>query len=156
MTLSPAAGPPAILWHLPPNVQAISEALGKLSPTLAGGVGSSDALDDLQLVLAEVLNNIAEHAYDGLPLRPIDLCVRVLPDGLHVETRDAGHRLPDHLLRPRVAPVPKDWPIGLLPEGGWGWALIHRLARDLRYERVGDRNRLRFVIPLSRPAEEAG
>lgn len=36
-----------------------------------------------------------------------------------------------------------------LAEGGWGWALIRDLTTDIRYTRVGGRNRLTFRIPLA-------
>ena len=35
-----------------------------------------------------------------------------------------------------------------LPEGGFGWALIRDMTRDLTYRRQGRMNRLSFVIDL--------
>ena len=36
-----------------------------------------------------------------------------------------------------------------LPEGGFGWHLIHSLTNDLTYLRTGGCNRLRFLLPLA-------
>ncbi|WP_280514091.1 hypothetical protein [Allosediminivita pacifica] len=35
-----------------------------------------------------------------------------------------------------------------LPEGGFGWFLIHELARELAYRHDGGMNRLTFRLPL--------
>lgn len=113
------------------------------------GVGDHDGRS-AQIVLAEVLNNVVEHAFahraDGL----IEIGVSVEPDGLHFSVTDDGVAMPEgHLPHPTV----HDLGVGFasLPEGGWGWALIRELSENLEYERKRNRNCLTFVIPHQQP-----
>jgi serine/threonine-protein kinase RsbW len=101
----------------------------------------------VELVLAEVLNNVAEHAYAGgsgpvevgLCATPLGLACRIVDRGLAMP----GGKLPDGGL-PDVAPPD-------FPEGGFGWHLIRSLTADLTYARSAGQNRLSFLIPLSPP-----
>jgi len=98
-----------------------------------------------ELVLAEVLNNVAEHAYSG-GAGDVAVTLRPFATGLHVLVQDQGRPMPGgnpppgHL--PTSSPAPAD-----LPEGGFGWHLIRSLTRDLHYTRAKGQNRLSFVIP---------
>lgn len=107
---------------------------------------SADTLGRLELVLAEVMNNVAEHATAGQAHGDprIHLCVVRHDNGLACAITDDGASLPDDCLLPRQLPQldPAD-----LPEGGFGWCLIQDLAQELRYYREGQRNFLGFNIP---------
>lgn len=94
-----------------------------------------------QIVLAEVLNNIVEHAYAGQGGR-IDLTLSTGADGLRCVVTDCGEPMPSGRLPKGRSPRPGD-----LPQGGFGWFLIRSLARDLRYSREGGRNELSFRLP---------
>ncbi len=103
-----------------------------------------DDLSNAELVLAEVLNNIAEHAY-GKATGPVELRVDLLRAGLGCTISDQGHPLPAGVVPDPDLPLiaPPDH----LPEGGFGWHIIRCLTTDLRYARDGDWNRLSLRIP---------
>lgn len=103
--------------------------------------------NDMLLVLQEVLNNIVEHACKGTEDVPIDLSVLLTPHSLQVETRDGGAPLPPSLLS-GGAPPEVDVPVDDLPEGGFGWFIIHSLVDDMMYERHDGRNVLSFTFEL--------
>lgn len=107
---------------------------------------TADALGRLELVLAEVLNNVAKHASRS-PLMPdpkVHLCVVRHEAGLACAITDDGVSLPADCLRPRQLPQLDS---AELPEGGFGWYLIQDLTQELRYYREGQRNFLGFSVP---------
>jgi serine/threonine-protein kinase RsbW len=111
------------------------------------GVGP-DALGRVELVLAEALNNIVEHALAGRPGSEICLTLRCgLPLWLACELRDDGLPMPGGRLPPGASPLPCGG-AAQLPEGGFGWLLIRSLAEDLCYRREGVANVLSFRIRL--------
>jgi len=96
-----------------------------------------------ELVLAEAMNNIVEHAYAGQPGR-IELRIQQHAGGLAVSVTDWGRPMPGDALPPGNPPVLSAE--ADLPEGGFGWHLIRRLASGLDYWRTADRNVLRFDL----------
>jgi len=99
----------------------------------------------IELVLAEVLNNVVEHAYrdtiDGL----IEIRFSHHPDRLKLHIIDQGVAMPSNRLPAgRLASLSVD--IADLPEGGFGWHLINELTENLRYQRHNDENHLFFDI----------
>lgn len=94
-----------------------------------------------EIVVAEVLNNIVEHAYASAP-GPIRLWVALEPGQLCFRIEDEGRPMPDRQLPGGILPAPDD-----LAEGGFGWHLIRALATDLQYDRRGPVNCLRFRLP---------
>lgn len=111
---------------------------------------SDDVLGRLQLVLAEVLNNVAEHgaSEDGSYGPQIHLCVTRHPRGLACAITDDGVSLPANCLSPRSLPQ-----LGTLteelPEGGFGWFLIQDLTHALCYYREESHNFLAFCVPFT-------
>lgn len=105
----------------------------------------------IEIVLAEVLNNIAEHAYPGDACGMIEVEAEVLVGALGFRISDDGVAMPDHRLPPGHA---QDLGVAAddLPEGGFGWLLIRELTEGLTYRRVGDRNELVYRIPAGAPA----
>ncbi|MFO1176093.1 MAG: ATP-binding protein [Paracoccaceae bacterium] len=102
----------------------------------------------LELTLAEVLNNIVEHAYAGQPGGPISLTIWREPARLGCLVEDRGQAMPG--LAPPDPPLAAiAGQAGDLPEGGWGWALIRAMTEDLAYDRRQGVNRLRFGVPLA-------
>ncbi len=103
-----------------------------------------------ELVLAEVLNNILEHARPDFAA-PIDVTVRA---GCDVRCRviDRGSPMPGLALPPGHGQS-VDCPLEELSEGGYGWFLIRSLTRDLSYERRSDRNRLFFTVAATGDVE---
>jgi serine/threonine-protein kinase RsbW len=101
-----------------------------------------------ELVLAEVLNNIAEHAYAGAA-GGIDLSLRLTGGLVWCEVVDHGAPMPGGDPPAGVLPPVADVALDDLPEGGFGWHLIRRLTHGLTYARTGDRNHLGFGIPVA-------
>jgi serine/threonine-protein kinase RsbW len=86
----------------------------------------------VEIALAEVVNNILEHAYSGV--EPGRILLRAI----------SAQGLLQLLLVDWGAPLPDEE----LPEGGFGWFLIRTLARDVRYRRANGRNHLRLTFDL--------
>lgn len=106
---------------------------------------SPDARGTAELVLAEVLNNVAEHAYvDGTG--PVEVTLTPVAAGLCCLVVDQGSAMPGDQLPDGTLPE-VDSTLEGLPEGGFGWHLIRTLTRDLAYRRSDGRNRLSFVLP---------
>ena len=104
-----------------------------------------------EIVLAEVLNNIAEHAYAdrvGLVAVTISpgargLSCLLVDQGLAMP----GNRLPEGLLPPSRQPGGQEVSLDDLPEGGFDWHLIRSLTQDLTYLRSEGENRVSFLLP---------
>ncbi len=96
-------------------------------------IGPSGA-GSVELVLAEILSNIVEHAYGEESIGEVEVVADMLPEQLVCNVQDWGAPF-------RVWPFPKSAlptcgaGIETLPEGGWGWALIRTVASDLDYRR---------------------
>ncbi|KIT15670.1 ATP-binding protein [Jannaschia aquimarina] len=138
-----SATPPILSTRIEGSDTAVSKALA----TLQAGL-TSDLLpcrDDLMIVLGEALNNIVEHALalrtDGV----IDLSIANVKDRVSVTIRDNGRPLPPGLLSGADAPS-VDCEIDDLPEGGFGWFILHSLADDMVYERLEGVNELSFTL----------
>ena len=107
---------------------------------------SEDEKSVVEIVLAEVLNNIVEHAYQEDPSGRIELSVEPSEMGFRVLVQDDGRPLPKGL---PSRPVEHDLSCDSsdLPEGGFGWLLVRELTEELHYERRDGRNVLSFWIP---------
>lgn len=99
-----------------------------------------------ELVLAEVLNNVAEHAYAGRP-GDVSVTLRRDPRGLHCLIVDSGLPMPGGTAPLGQLPGGPDAALDDLPEGGFGWHLIHSLTQGLHYARQDGQNRLSFLVP---------
>jgi serine/threonine-protein kinase RsbW len=109
-------------------------------------LGREDA-GTVELVLAEVMNNITEHAYADTQGGAIEVTARLERGRLCCEVGDWGIEIPAAVLTLPSTPQ-ADSDLTDLPEGGWGWSLIFGLTEALRYRREGGRNDLSFEIPL--------
>lgn len=130
-----------------------------------GGEISADTLGRLELVLAEVMNNIAEHAAlpdgDAEEGADSDTVTQTLPSihlsivrhdtGLACAISDNGVSLPEDCILPRGLPV---MDLTDLPEGGFGWYLIQDLTQALCYYREEHRNFLAFSVPFVDPGTD--
>lgn len=128
---------------IPSDPLAVRDALCALFDRLLCGEMPDDARDTAQIVLAEALNNIVEHAYAQSP-GDIEVTLDLGPTGLVCRIEDAGLPMPGGCLPPGQLPVMTDDTD--LPEGGFGWHLIRTLSQDLHYRREGGRNLLSFRI----------
>ena len=118
------------------------------------GLAEGD-LQTIEIVLAEVMNNIVEHAYatteDGL----IDLQMSCDFNALYCTVFDDGVSMPSNALPAGQRQELNGLEVQDLPEGGFGWFLIHELARDLKYSYTNNRNCLTFKLPLTRSVASA-
>ena len=132
---------------------AVREALRQILDALKPLALDIEEASTVELVLAEALNNVVEHAYpDPTKEGPINIRCRHLADGLHFRVNDYGQAMPDG-----QTPLGQIQCDGLsveeLPEGGFGWFLIRSLAKDIEYARVGQENQLdlRIAVAYGRP-----
>jgi len=127
---------------LPAQVQSVRE----FHRFVRGGAGAagleSEDMDKLDLVLEEILVNIARYAYEG---GAGDVEVAYATDGgsLLVEVTDGGRSF-----NPLEA-APPDLALGLAdrPVGGLGVLLVKQIVGSLRYRRENGRNTVSFRFP---------
>lgn len=100
----------------------------------------------LEIVLAEVLNNVVEHALAGRADGQIGVFCNYADSCWFVEVRDNGSEMPGQTLPDGKMPdVETD--LLDLPEGGFGWGLVHTLAEDIAYQRhASGHNELSFRV----------
>lgn len=136
-----------MLVRLTSSTTQVRQALETTQARLADA-GTDPALGDTtQIILAEVLNNIVEHAYKFEDGHPITLRIVLQSNGLFCETFDEGVPMPNGVPPNGLMPefsldAPSD-----LPEGGFGWAMVRELTQGIRYQRDGAVNHLSFLIP---------
>jgi len=117
---------------------------GLLASPLLGKLNEAER-GTAEIVLAEVLNNIVEHAYANMSGNiQITLCSQA--GGICVNIHDQGHPFPQEVLPQGT--LPQTCPTNGLPEGGFGWFLIRSLVQNLTYRRDNACNHLSFVLPV--------
>ena len=137
-------------FHLQATASEMSvrALLAEMRAYLRAADVSEMACGTVEIALAEALNNIVEHAYDGAEAGEIGLHARLGRAELVCTLSDRGAALPTlHLTEgrlPEIGSRPE-----ALPEGGFGWFLIRSLTRDIHYTHEADGNRLtlRFDLP---------
>lgn len=106
-------------------------------------LGDPETVDTLRLCIAEALNNIVEHAYEGVEGKPIYADVRFNPKSYEIMLIDEGQPMPGgHVPSGEVDFDLDDF--DALPEGGFGWMLIHSQMDAVDYERRDGCNVLRL------------
>jgi serine/threonine-protein kinase RsbW len=109
-------------------------------------------IDRLILVLEELYANTVEHGYsrpaDASAERPVWLTVNTAMERIEVVYEDAA---PEHDPFTRAAAPDYSGPVDSWQIGGLGVALVIRLGRNVRYERLENRNRIRFTILAAAP-----
>jgi len=134
---------------LPARENAVRRGLKSIKSGL-GPIGfSSDELASLELVLAEILNNIVEHAYRGNEAGIIEIQLSQTTAGLWCTVIDTGAMMPNGE-PPLGMQCDLNCDVADLPEGGFGWFLIRELAHDLEYTHEEGQNRLSFRMSIGR------
>ncbi|NDW00251.1 ATP-binding protein [Salipiger sp. PrR002] len=124
----------------------VRAALAEVAAMLSAHQVSPEARGAIELVLAEALNNIVEHAYAPATAGDIGLRVSLEGEQALLQVCDRGSAMPGLVLpEGRLKPLGHDRD---LPEGGFGWYLIRKLASEVRYRRFGGENVLDIVMPL--------
>lgn len=128
----------------------VRRMLGEVRARLAAENLPEDDCSNIEIALAEALNNIVEHAYRTGPHGTITLTLVVGPKRLTCELRDKGMAMPG--LAPPAGTAPDiTGQRATLPEGGFGWSLIHALTARLHYLRDRKENRLILDFDLGTP-----
>lgn len=133
--------------QFPGDEQAVRGALRVMVSELHKTSHSTELLSTAELVLAEVLNNVVEHAYVDHEDGHIDVEVTRMPDEIRFCVHDDGHPMPEGVI-PAGEAQNLDVALEDLPEGGYGWFLIRELTSDLKYDRIDGRNELNFRVPI--------
>lgn len=127
---------------------AVRDVLEACEETFALADFTMDQRGTAQLVLAEVLNNIVEHAYLEQPGGEISVRLSRSDTGLCCKLTDNGRPMPG-LEVPQTGLPDSSGELDSLPEGGFGWFLIRELTQNLTYDRKDGVNMLNFVIQFS-------
>lgn len=138
----PLQCPAALQLTIPGRAEAISAGLRTLLDACPMCNLPEDGRGTAELVLAEVLNNIVEHAY-ARHSGEIEVTLSRDARGILCEIADTGLPMPHEGLPAGQLPALDG---DDLPEGGFGWHLIRTLSRDLEYRREGGKNLLRFRL----------
>lgn len=132
------------LTILPTN-DAVRSALAKARHLWALQNANPDLCAAAEQVLAEVLNNVVEHAQAGKPDGIVLLDTVVSGDTVDCMVHDDGAEMPG-LQLPAGKPRRIGNDLNSLPEGGFGWFMIHSMSQNLSYDREDGWNHLRFTI----------
>lgn len=124
----------------------VSDVVRDVAEFLARDGLRTSAIDDATIALAEALNNIEEHAYAGRRGLPVLIDVELDAARASFRIEDRGHPMPRESLPNDDMPATDPSSHEKWPEGGFGWALMHRLTSDLSYRRAGEWNQLRFTV----------
>ncbi|MCB9205973.1 MAG: ATP-binding protein [Ignavibacteriales bacterium] len=103
---------------------------------------SDEKIKEIELSLAEALNNIIKHAYKGDETNQIEISMWFDNNKFSIELIDYGEpRL--NTGKPVLEFDPDD--IDSLPEGGMGLFIIEQLMDENHYSREGNKNIFRLV-----------
>lgn len=129
----------------PADEMALRDVLAEVTSFLQAHGISADRRGTVELVLAEAVNNVVEHAYADTARGQVDLRVDLCDGALRFSIEDDGAPMPGG-----AAPEGKQHDLECdlqdLPEGGFGWFLIRELTQNLQFSRHAQRNRLTFTI----------
>jgi serine/threonine-protein kinase RsbW len=133
---------------LPADPESVSKSLRLVAKTGMMLRLTQDYRGTVELVLAEALNNIVEHACDR-QCGKIYIRLNLGPQDLHCRIEDNGRPMSDGNLPSGELQLFD--PSGDVAEGGFGWFLIRSLSHDLDYRRIGECNQLSFRISAEFP-----
>lgn len=102
------------------------------------GVAKADR-ERTEIILAEAINNIIEHAYGAEAAGQIQVRMDVTHDNITLTLTDSGCPMPGKGL-PKKQEADLNCARSDLPEGGFGWLLIHQLSDKVTYVRHGSDN----------------
>ena len=104
----------------------------------------------LTLILEELFSNSVKHGYPGVagspPLWPVWIELARNAEGIHARYEDAAFEFNplDNIRPPDYSGPEESWPIG-----GLGLPMVAGIARNMRYERSANRNRISLTLPAS-------
>ena len=127
---------------IPSRPTAVRDGLRALLDTVLLRSLPEDGRETAEIVLAEALNNIVEHAYAN-HRGEIEISLELQRNELWCQISDTGLPMPNGQLPDGITMPfdPQDMPVG-----GFGWLLIRSLSKDLVYRREAGRNLLSFRL----------
>lgn len=96
-----------------------------------------EKIREIELSLAEALNNIIKHAYKSVETNKIDIQFKYNDEKLEISLTDFGEPR-ENLNKPVLEFDPSD--VNSLPEGGMGLFIIEQLMDENIYSRIGNKN----------------
>ncbi len=126
------------------------EAIATISTRLRASDLTPDRADEVEIALAEAVNNVVEHAFVDSEPGVVRILCSLRSAHLDIRIADTGTPLPQSRLPPGLA-SDVSVPRSELPEGGFGWFLIRTLTSDIRYDRCGLINHLSLRFDLGSP-----
>lgn len=123
------------------------QAIAAISARLRATNIDRDRADEVEIALAEAINNVVEHAYVDSEPGTVRVLCSLRAAQLDIRICDTGTPLPENRLPPGLA---ADVSVAKadLPEGGFGWFLIRELTSDIRYDQCGLINHLSLRFDL--------
>lgn len=106
----------------------------------------SQKIKEVELSLAEALNNIIKHSYKGDESNKIDIALKIDTDKLIVDLTDYGETR-KNLHKPVLEFDPND--VNSLPEGGMGLYIIEQLMDENNYFSDGNKNVFTLVKKIN-------
>jgi len=128
---------------------AAREAVARISERLRKAGLDRNRADEVEISLAEAVNNVVEHAYARSEPGNVRILCSLRNAHLDIRICDTGAPLPQNRLPPGLA-ADVSVPRAELPEGGFGWFLIRELTSDIRYDRCGLINHLSLRFDFQR------
>lgn len=136
-------------WQLNKTIVARLEDIGSVSEAIQSFCLSRSNADsavpllgpDMNLVLSELMTNIVKHAYGPSGKGTIGVSARFLGQFLEVLIVDQGAELPEYVLQKNKIEFDGD-DLFALPEGGFGWSIVHSIIDEIEYQRAAGSNRL--------------
>ncbi len=101
-----------------------------------------ETIKEIELCLAEALNNIIKHSYKGENTNLVDIALSIEDNKFSVALTDYGFPR-ENLDKPKLEFDPND--IDSLPEGGMGLFIISQLMDENIYSAEGDKNTFTLV-----------
>lgn len=134
---------------LPASIEGLTTGQERLRLWLMQAGTPDAAIARVEVVVEEVVMNVVMHGLDGLDHHAISLRAEVAPEGCRLAIEDDGR--PFDLAQ--ASPGALATRLEESKVGGLGLTLIHKLTRDLAWQRLPEgRNRLTCVVPLGTPA----
>ncbi len=122
-------------------------ALQQLESTLLECSAPDDLCERIEQVMAEVLNNVVEHAYSNHSDGEITILFCYRNNLFRTVILDNGQPMPNETI-PSAQFPDLTGPKSALPEGGFGWLMIHSIASVIKYTKTQTGNRTYLEIPI--------
>ena len=132
---------PAVCLTAPTTEFGVRQILLDLNQKLAHLQIEEDARSNVELVMAEALNNVVKHAFPSCDDAWVTLKMLTRTESLLFEVIDRGLAYPEGVL-PRGNLPDNTVSTDQLPEGGFGWHIIRSLTTWVEYHRIKGENRL--------------